>query len=119
MARPLEYAIRRRVTKVRLREDQIEALQVRQDETGMTRNRLVEEAIDLFLGIKERTKRPRLKRTPVDPRIEKASNDNPARVEPKLRHVGEEHQAQSEVDHSRPTPVVPRPKTRRAPRRPL
>lgn len=115
MPRPRSYT-RRVDTKVRIREDQSIALQDRVDTTGLSRNRLIEQAIDLLL---EEPIAPRLVKAPADPRIVKASQGAATRTKPRLDAVGKAAQAASE-DAARETsgrlPSTGPAKTRRSPR---
>lgn len=104
MPRPQRYA-RRVDTKIRLRLDHREALDQVVDETpGLSRNALVEQILDAHFKMKA----PRLQKTPVDPKLQKAAQSANARTSPRLRRVGEE-QANAQEDMDVP-PVVP-PKT--------
>lgn len=115
MPRPTQYT-RRLDTKVRIRQDQAEALAAKVEETGLSRNRLVEQALDAFLG---GTVKPRLQRAPADPRIVRSTQGAKARTKPRIAHVGEALADQSEglVAGRLPSPQAQ--KTRRAPRRNL
>jgi hypothetical protein len=113
MPRPKTY-IRRTDTKVRLREDQVAALQEKVEETGLSRNRLIEQAIDLLL---ETPIAPRLQRAPADPK--KGSKGAGTRTKPRLTGVGEAAQRASEAAAreagGRLGTATPKP-TRRSPR---
>lgn len=115
MPRPRTYT-RRTDTKVRIREDQAEALQVKVEETGLSRNRLIEQAIDLLL---EKPIAPRLQRAPADPKIVKGSTGAATRTRPRLDAVGRAAQASSEraaAEGRGRLPQTTPPKTRRSPR---
>lgn len=103
MPRPRKY-VRRVDTRVRIREDQARALQDRVDSSGLSRNVLMEQALDAFL----KTKRPRLQKAPTSPDITGTTQTNArARVKPSLHKIGEE---QAKASTAGPPPVVP-PKT--------
>lgn len=112
MVRPTEYPVKRRDTKVRLREDHASALAKLQDEEGKSRNRLIEEALDAYLA---EPIRPRLRKAPSDPKIMRQATPG-RRTAPRLRNVGEEAAAQAEAE-ARPAPAVKTAKSRRSPRR--
>lgn len=115
MPRPRTYT-RRTDTKVRIREDQAEALQAKVEETGLSRNRLIEQAIDLLL---EEPIRPRLQRAPADPKVVKASPGAGTRTKPRLTKVGDAAMAASEAAAAEGRGRVPQTtpaKTRRSPR---
>jgi len=114
MPRPRTY-VRRVDTKVRIREDQTDALAARQEETGLSRNRLIEQAIDLLL---EKPIAPRLVKAPADPRIVKASKEAAARTSPRLTSVGESASKASQraAAASGRLPGATPAKTRRSPR---
>ncbi len=118
MPRPTEYHGRRVDTKARIREDQVAALAAKVAETGLSRNRLIEQAIDLLLtGPKGRS--PRLKSAPANPRIVGGAQGSKARTQPRIAHVGEALADQSEGLVAGRLPSPSSPKTRRAPRRNL
>lgn len=114
MARPTTYTTRRIDTKLRLRVDQRDLLEQRSAETGMSRNRLIEKALDDFLGLSQ--KGPRLQRTPADPTRSPATK--PAtRSAPRVRQIGKEAQAAAEAAAADRRIVTPIPKTKHRPRR--
>lgn len=117
MPRPTTYKAKRVDTKVRIRQDQADALAARVDETGLSRNRLVEQALDAFLT--GGPKKPRLQRAPADPRVVKSSAASKARTQPRIAHVGEALADQSEGLAAGRLPSPSSPKTRRSPRRNL
>lgn len=92
MPRPRTYT-RRVDTKVRIREDQSEWLTAQVDETGLSRNRLIEKGIDLLM---ETPIAPRLQRAPADPKIVSGSKGAATRAKPRLTGVGEAAQRASE-----------------------
>ncbi len=114
MPRPQTYA-RRVDTKVRIREDQAVALAERVEESGLSRNRLVEQAIDLLL---ERPIAPRLQRAPADPTIGRTPGPR-TRTQPRLDAVGKAAAAASEAaaaETSGRLPATGPARTRRSPR---
>lgn len=117
MPRPTEYPQRRVDTKVRIREDQVDALAAKVEETGLSRNRLVEQAIDLLL--KGGGRKPRLKSAPADPRIVAGAQGANARTKPRIAHVGQALADQSQDLAAQRSATSTPPKTRRAPRRNL
>ncbi len=118
MARPTQYPARRVDTKVRIREDQVAALAAKVDETGLSRNRLVEQAIDLLLT-GPKGKSPRLKSAPADPRIVGGSQKGKTRTAPRIASVGQALADQSEGLAAQRSATSSTPQTRRAPRRNL
>ena len=109
MPRPQKYA-RRVDTKIRLRQDHRDRLDsIVEDTPGLSRNALVEQILDAHF----KTKAPKLKKTPVDPVVQRAADAGNARTSPRLRHAGQEHAAQSEEISP---PKVSQPKTRVKPR---
>lgn len=114
MVRPKEYD-NRIDTKVRLRQDHVDRLAAHEAESGLARNRIIEQALDVFFGI--RTRRPKLVTSPPpDVSIGKGSGKKATKRTPHLARLGEEYAAQSEARSARPTPQVATPKTRVRPR---
>lgn len=64
MARPKQYDGKRADTKVRLRPDHADLLRQAVEERGLSRNRLIEMALDAFFDI--RSTSPRLQKSPKE-----------------------------------------------------
>lgn len=100
MARPQTYPDRID-TKVRLRRDHADALDRQARERGVSRNLLIEWAVEAFL---ERPPvEPRLTRTPVDPRIVPTAA-KATRTRPRLNRTASAMETQSERRTPRRTP---------------
>lgn len=114
MPRPRQY-VKRVDTKVRIREDQSIALQSRVEGTGLSRNRLIEQAIDLLLEVPIA---PRLAKAPADPRVVTSTAGAASRTRPRLASPGESASRASEraAAASGRLPGATPSKSRRSPR---
>lgn len=113
MARPKKYQDGRIDTKVRLRADHRDLLDRECEARRVSRNVLIEAALDRYFGI--RATAPRLAKPDPGQALNGPRATTPARVAPRVPHVGEAQQAAlPEAPRVTEKPV----RTRRRPRKP-